>query len=239
MPSRMWRRPSISRKSSCAPRTRPSSWRCNRSISPARCKQFPRRFRILAKVPPKWRWKLPNPRPDCAAGFFAQDFVSRRKYTEFQLLIIFCAMQYFLLHRTKNVLYRMSGSPGFGHAQRSTERDQQRGATASRNSSRTPIMVEATTAPKAKTSKPVTGAFEMPKFEMPKFDIPKVEMPAAFREFAERGVAQAKDTYEKMKAAAEEATDVLETTYSTASKGAADYGLKVIEATRVNTNAAF
>src|SRR3984893_1967123 len=104
---------------------------------------------------------------------------------------------------------------------------------------RTPIMVETSTAPKAKTSKPVTGAFEMPKFEMPKFDIPKVEMPAAFREFAERGVAQAKDTYEKMKAAAEEATDVLETTYSTATKGAADYGLKVIETTRVNTNAAF
>ena len=100
-------------------------------------------------------------------------------------------------------------------------------------------MVEATAAPKAKTSKPVTGAFEMPKFEMPKFEIPKVEMPAAFREFAERGVAQAKDTYEKMKAAAEEATDVLETTYSTAAKGASDYGLKVIEATRVNTNAAF
>ena len=100
-------------------------------------------------------------------------------------------------------------------------------------------MVEASTAPKAKTSKPATGAFEMPKFEMPKFDIPKVEMPAAFREFAERGVAQAKDTYEKMKAAAEEATDVLETTYSTASKGASDYGMKVIEAARINTNAAF
>ena len=98
-------------------------------------------------------------------------------------------------------------------------------------------MAEATIAtPKAKTTK--SGAFEMPKFEMPKFDMPKVEMPAAFREFAERGVAQAKDTYEKMKAAAEEATDVLETTYSTASKGTADYGLKVIEAARVNTNAA-
>src|SRR6202012_5035448 len=100
-------------------------------------------------------------------------------------------------------------------------------------------MVEATTAPKVKTSKPVTGAFEMPKFEMQKFDIPKVEMPAAFREFAERGVAQAKDTYEKMKAAAEEATDVLETTYSTASKGASEYGLKVIDTARINTNAAF
>ena len=99
-------------------------------------------------------------------------------------------------------------------------------------------MAEATIAnPKPKTSKP--GAFEMPKFEMPKFDMPKVEMPAAFREFAERGVAQAKDTYEKMKAAAEEATDVLETTYSTATKGASDFGLKVIEVARANTNAAF
>jgi phasin len=92
---------------------------------------------------------------------------------------------------------------------------------------------------KARTSKPASSAFEMPKFEMPKFEIPKVEMPAAFRELAERGVAQCKDTYEKMKAAAEEATDVLETTYSTATKGASDYGLKVIEATRTNTNAAF
>ena len=97
----------------------------------------------------------------------------------------------------------------------------------------------ATAAPKAKTTKPMTGPFEMPKFEIPKFDIPKVEMPAAFREMAERGVAQAKDTYEKMKAAAEEATDVLETTYSTATKGASDYGLKVIELARANTNAAF
>jgi phasin len=100
-------------------------------------------------------------------------------------------------------------------------------------------MAEATTAQKVKSTKPPAVAFEMPKFELPKFDIPKVEMPAAFRELAERGVAQAKDTYEKMKAAAEEATDVLETTYSTASKGASDYGLKMIEAARVNANAAF
>jgi len=107
------------------------------------------------------------------------------------------------------------------------------------NKTRTHIMAEATTAQKVKSTKPPAVAFEMPKFELPKFDMPKVEMPAAFRELAERGVAQAKDTYEKMKAAAEEATDVLETTYSTASKGASDYGLKMIEAARVNTNAAF
>jgi phasin len=126
-----------------------------------------------------------------------------------------------------------------GGAKAKTKAVQQPAPISTKQEQRTPIMSETTTAPKMKASMPMTGAFEMPKFEMPKFDIPKVEMPAAFREFAERGVAQAKDTYEKMKAAAEEATDVLETTYSTASKGASDYGLKVIEAARVNTNAAF
>jgi phasin len=42
-----------------------------------------------------------------------------------------------------------------------------------------------------------------------------------------------------MKTAAEEATGMLEHTYANASKGAADYGLKVIEAARANSNAAF
>ena len=66
-----------------------------------------------------------------------------------------------------------------------------------------------------------------------------MEVPAAFREFAEKGVSQAKDNWEKMKAATEEATDLLEDSYSTAAKGASDYGLKLIEAARANTNAAF
>jgi phasin len=93
-------------------------------------------------------------------------------------------------------------------------------------------------------SKPAAAAFEVPKFEMPKFELPnfelpKMEIPAAFRELAEKSVSQAKETYEKMKSAAEEATDVLEDTYATASKGVSDYGLKVIEAARENTNAAF
>jgi phasin len=81
--------------------------------------------------------------------------------------------------------------------------------------------------------------FEMPKFEMPKFDMPSMEVPAAFREFAEKGISQAKDNYEKMKSVAEEATDLLEDTYATASKGASEYGTKVIESARANTNAAF
>jgi phasin len=92
--------------------------------------------------------------------------------------------------------------------------------------------------PKAKF-KPAPASFEAPKFEMPKFEIPKMEVPAAFREIAEKGIAQAKDNYEKMKTAAEEATDVLEDTYSAASKGLSGYGLKVIENARTNSNAAF
>ena len=88
-------------------------------------------------------------------------------------------------------------------------------------------------------SKAAPSAFEMPKFELPNFEMPKMEIPAAFREIAEKSVSQAKETYEKMKSAAEEATDVLEDTYATATKGVSDYGLKVIEAVRANTNATF
>jgi phasin len=95
-----------------------------------------------------------------------------------------------------------------------------------------------TSTPKPK-SKPASSAFETPKFDIPSFDLPKMEVPAAFRELAEKSVSQAKDNWEKMKSVTEEATDVLETSYATASKGAADYGLKVIDLARVNTNAAF
>lgn len=91
----------------------------------------------------------------------------------------------------------------------------------------------------AKAAAPVVPLFEMPKFDIPRFDMPKMEVPAAFREFAEKGVAQTKEAYEKMKAAAEENSEMLETVYSTASKGATEYGLKMIDIARANTNSAF
>src|SRR5256714_6391758 len=101
-------------------------------------------------------------------------------------------------------------------------------------------MTEATEATaKSRSKAAAPAAFEMPKFELPNFELPKMEIPAAFREIAEKSVAQAKETYEKMKAAAEEATDVLEDTYATAAKGATDYNLKVIESARTNANAMF
>ena len=84
-----------------------------------------------------------------------------------------------------------------------------------------------------------TPKFEIPRFEMPKFEVPKMEVPAAFRELAEKSVTQAKDNWEKMKAATEEASDLIEDSYATASKGATDYGLKLIETSRANTNSMF
>ena len=83
------------------------------------------------------------------------------------------------------------------------------------------------------------AALDMSKFELPSFEVPRMEIPTAFRELAEKSVSQAKENYEKMKFVAEEATDVLEDAYATATKGVSDYGLKVIEAARENTNAAF
>ena len=94
---------------------------------------------------------------------------------------------------------------------------------------------------KAKAAKPMSATTNatFPKVEIPQFEMPKMEVPEAFREFAEKGASQAKENYKKMKAVAEEATDALEETYAIATKSAADYGLKLIEAARKNTTAAF
>jgi phasin len=75
--------------------------------------------------------------------------------------------------------------------------------------------------------------------QMSKFELPKVEVPEVVREIAEKGVQQAKENYDKFKAAAEETTDLLETTYSAASKGATEFNMKALEALRANVNASF
>ena len=93
-----------------------------------------------------------------------------------------------------------------------------------------------TTAAKPKAKAP-SFTPEIP--QIPNFEMPKMEVPAAFREFAEKSVTQAKDNWEKMKAATEEASGLIEGSYATATKGGADYGLKLIEAARANTNAYF
>ena len=101
-------------------------------------------------------------------------------------------------------------------------------------------MTETTTATnKTKTTKHAPSGYGISKFEMPKFGLPTTEMPEAFREMAEKGVAHVRDTNAKAKVACEQAADLLENTYSTVTKGAQDYNLKLIEIARTNTRAAF
>jgi phasin len=78
-----------------------------------------------------------------------------------------------------------------------------------------------------------------PGAQAPKYDLPTLEVPEAVREFAEKGVQQAKDAYDRIKTAAEDATNILEDTYATASKGAAEFNLKALDALRSNVNAQF
>jgi phasin len=80
---------------------------------------------------------------------------------------------------------------------------------------------------------------EVPKFDASAFDLSKVEVPAALRETADKMVVQMKDNYAKLKAAAEETTDLFEDTYATASTGLKDFNLKALEAARTNLNAGF
>jgi phasin len=96
-------------------------------------------------------------------------------------------------------------------------------------------MNETTTgATKAKTMKYMTDSFDLSKYA-----IPKMEVPAEFREMTDKGIAHARDTYAKAKAASEEAADLLENAYASVAKGATDYNLKLIEVARTNTRAAF
>ena len=70
------------------------------------------------------------------------------------------------------------------------------------------------------------------------FDVPLFAMPGIFGGIAEQGVVRAKESCEKMKAASGEIADILGKAYSTNTKGAADYGAKVIEISGANATSA-
>ena len=88
---------------------------------------------------------------------------------------------------------------------------------------------------------------ELPKFEMPKFDVPNLdfsamtqaEIPAVFRDFAEKAVSQAKESFAKLKEAAEEATDAIEDSYETARAGLVELNAKSLDAAKANSDAAY
>lgn len=76
-------------------------------------------------------------------------------------------------------------------------------------------------------------------FEAFNFKVPTLEVPAGFREFAEKSVAQARDTYAKMKSAAEDASDVVEDTFETARAGVFSLSVKALDAVKTNSDASF
>ncbi|MEQ8656479.1 MAG: phasin [Hyphomicrobiales bacterium] len=71
------------------------------------------------------------------------------------------------------------------------------------------------------------------------FPMATADVPEAFRDMAEKGVAQARDNYAKMKAAAEEATDVLEESFETARGNTLDLSTAAIDAAKANIDAGF
>ncbi len=65
------------------------------------------------------------------------------------------------------------------------------------------------------------------------------EFPEGVRALAEKGIAQARDGYQKFKEAAESNNGAIEAAYQSATKGASDYTAKLIEITKTNTDGAF
>ncbi len=60
-----------------------------------------------------------------------------------------------------------------------------------------------------------------------------------YRDFAEKSLAQSKNSYAKMKSAAEDATKTVEATLQSAQAGSVAIGLKTIDFMRVNTENSF
>ncbi|CEG07149.1 phasin [Afipia felis] len=65
------------------------------------------------------------------------------------------------------------------------------------------------------------------------------QIPEQFRAFAENGVNQARDGYQKLKAAAESNNEVLEAVYASATKGASGFAAKLVEIAQANVTSSF
>src|SRR4029079_4181733 len=65
------------------------------------------------------------------------------------------------------------------------------------------------------------------------------EFPESMRAFAEKGIAQARDGYQKFKEATEFNQSAVQAACQSAAKGATDYTAKLIEIAKTNTDEAF
>ena len=90
--------------------------------------------------------------------------------------------------------------------------------------------------PAAKAVAAQAPAVVLPFGETP---MPAMEVPEAMREFAEKGIAQAREGYAKMKSVAEDATDMIEDSYEAARQRVLDFNMKALDAAKANTDATF
>jgi phasin len=95
---------------------------------------------------------------------------------------------------------------------------------------------DVTEKPSARVRSNPAGASGGPQ---PNFEMPKFEVPVALRDFVDKSTLQAREACERMKASTDEMTDQFREAYTTAVKGANDYGLQVIEASQAHANALF
>ncbi|MCB1487690.1 MAG: phasin [Bauldia sp.] len=96
----------------------------------------------------------------------------------------------------------------------------------------------ATATKSTKSTKASTPMMSNP-FEAFTVSPPSFDVPAAARDFAEKGIAQAREAYAKMKSSAEEASDLVEDTYETAREGAFTLGTKALDLAKANSDATF
>ena len=71
------------------------------------------------------------------------------------------------------------------------------------------------------------------------FNTTPFQIPEQFRAFAENGVNQARDGYQKMKAAAESNNQALEAVYASAAKGASGFTAKLVDIAQANVTSSF
>ena len=93
-----------------------------------------------------------------------------------------------------------------------------------------------TTTTKSAKTKPSATVTPFDAFNV---QMPSVEVPAAFRDFAEKSIAQAREAYAKLKSTAEEATDAFEASYENTRKGVVAIGVKSLDAAKVSSDASF
>ena len=88
-------------------------------------------------------------------------------------------------------------------------------------------------------SKTVAAEKSAAKDVMSAFSFPNFELPETMRSFTEQGMNQTRETYARMKSAAEEATDVLEDSLETARESMREVQFKALDMAKANADAAF